>query len=291
MSMGITSQIAGASQEVIGAIKTASKTTGVDFDYLVNQARTESSFRPDVKAKTSSATGLYQFIDQTWLGTVSKHGSKHGLSDQANAIQRDFQGRFFVADDTQKQEILNLRKDPKIASLMAAEFASDNKQIVEQKTGKTATSTDLYMAHFLGASGASQYIKAMQETPYRPAAYLMPAAASANKNIFYNSDGSPKSLTQIYNDFEAKFGNVTEVQQAKVEHTPAVDNFYRRDLSFERMYGNGVQNFVSAMPEIDGFKGGDYFNGLFGDKVSKLVQDNLKSQSLFLTLTMLDSPK
>jgi len=68
--MGITSLTAGASQEVIGAIKHASQKTGVDFDYLVNQARTESSFRPDVKASTSSATGLYQFLDQTWLGTV-----------------------------------------------------------------------------------------------------------------------------------------------------------------------------------------------------------------------------
>jgi len=291
MSMGITSQIAGASQEVISSIKNASKATGVDFDYLVNQARTESSFRPDVEAKTSSATGLYQFIEQTWLGTVKEHGSKHGLGDTANAIQQDFQGRFFVSDDTKKQTILDMRKDPAIASLMAAEFASDNQQYLETKTGKSATSTDLYMAHFLGASGASQYIKAMQENPYQPAAHLLPAAASSNKNIFYKSDGSPKSLTQVYNEFEAKFGDVTQVQQAKVETPNAVDKFYRRDLSFERMYGNGVQDYVSAMPKIEGFEAGNYFDNLFGSNVSKMFQSNVKNQSLFFSLTMLDAPK
>ncbi len=291
MSMGITSQIAGASPEVIGAIKNASQKTGVDFDYLVNQARTESSFRTDVKASTSSATGLYQFLDQTWLGTVAKHGSKHGLGEQANAIEKDFQGRYFVSDDTAKTDILNLRKNPKIASLMAAEFASDNQHYLERKTGKDTTSTDLYMAHFLGANGASQYIKAMQENPYQPAAHLLPAAAAANKNIFYKSDGSMKSLSQIYNDFEAKLGKVTEVQTAKVRQPHAVDKFYQRDLSFERMYGNGVQNFVNAIPSIDGFKAGNYFDGLFGNEVSSLLQNNVKNQSLFLTLTMLDLPK
>jgi len=291
MSMGITSQIAGASQEVIGAIKSASKKTGVDFDYLVNQARTESSFRTDVKASTSSATGLYQFLDQTWLGTMAKHGSKHGMNDLASQIQKDFQGRYFVSDDTLKTQILDMRKDPQIASIMAAEFASDNKQIVESKTGIKATSTDLYMAHFLGAGGASKYINAMKETPNMAAAELMPRAANSNKNIFYNSNGSMKSLVQVYKNFQAKIDHVTEVQNVKADTAPAVDKFYQRDLSFERMYGNGVQKFVSAIPSIDGFQAGNYFDGLFGNNISNMLQNKVNTQSLFLTLTMLDLPK
>ena len=298
MSMGITSNIAGASQQVIDAIKTASTKTGVDFDYLVNQARTESSFRTDVKASTSSATGLYQFIDQTWLGTMSKHGSKHGLGDQAATIKQDFQGRFFVSDDAQKRDILNMRKDPAIASIMAAEFASDNKQYVEAKTGKDATSTDLYLSHFLGAGGASKFIKAMQKTPYRPAAHLLPAAANANKNIFYKSDGSMKSLSQIYNDFEAKFGAVTEVQTAQSDPIQkqsttkdVITSGYRRDIQFERMYGSRVSQFINAMPAIDGMKSGNFFDGMFGENVSKMMQNGAQNQSLFLTLAMLDSPK
>lgn len=291
MSMNISANIKGASPEVVSAIQNASVKTGVDFDYLVNQARTESSFRPDVKASTSSATGLYQFIDQTWLGMVSQHGSKHGLGEEANAIQKDFQGRYYVSNDTQKEAILNLRKDPEIASLMAAEFASGNQQYLENKTGKDVNSTDLYLSHFLGAGGASKFIKAMQEYPYKPAAHLLPSAASANKNIFYKSGGSMKSLTQIYNDFEAKFGEVTEVQIAEVTQSKAINKSYVRDIQFERMYGDRVAQFVNDLPRMSGFESSSFFENMFGDDVASVMQNGFKDQSLFLTLAMLDLPK
>ena len=292
MTMGIESLMQSAPRNVISAIKSASDKTGVDFDYLVNQAATESSFRPEVQAKTSSAPGLYQFIDQTWLSTVSKHGAKHGLGEQAAQIKQDFQGRHFVADNKVKQEILDLRKDPAIASLMAAEFASDNQAYLEGKTGKSATATDLYMSHFLGAGGASKFIKAMQESPYRPAAHLMPAAARANKHVFYHADGSPKNMTEIYQSFEKKFGEVGdfEVAQAKPEKAVAQDveglfKGYTRDISFERMYGNNVDKFVSALPQMPAIKGGDnFFDELMGLK-------SAQNQSLFLALTKLDVPK
>lgn len=276
------------------AIETASKKTGVDFDYLVNQARTESSFRPDVKAATSSATGLYQFIDQTWLGTVSEHGAKHGLSDISSQIQKDFQGRYFVTDDSVKKQILELRKDPEIASLMAAEFAADNGNFLQTQTGKEATPTDLYMAHFLGAGGATKFIKAMQETPYRPAAHLLPAAASANKNIFYNKDGSPKSFDAIYASFERKFGDVTEVQLAQndtLTQAYANDRTYARDISFERMYGDNVAKYVRALPSVQEFKGGSFFEGMYGNPIASVMREQASQNSLFLTLTMLDMPK
>lgn len=291
MSMNISTNIKGASPEVVSAIQNASKKTGVDFDYLVNQARTESSFRPDVKASTSSATGLYQFIDQTWLGMMSQHGSKYGLGEEANAIKKDFQGRYYVSDDIQKEAILNLRKDPEIASIMAAEFASGNQEYLENKTGKDVNSTDLYLSHFLEAGGASKFIQAMQETPYRPAAYLLPAAASSNKNIFYKSDGSPKSLTQIYNDFEAKFGDVTEVQTAEVKPSPSSQKTYTRDIQFERLYGDKVAQFVNELPQVNGFENGSFFEGMFGDDVASIMQKGFSQRSLFLTLAMLDFPK
>jgi hypothetical protein len=143
----------------------------------------------------------------------------------------------------------------------------------------------------LGASGASQYIKAMMETPYRPAAHLFPAAASANKNIFYNSNGSPKTLSQIYNHFQAKFDDVTGGQPIEVARAPAVDKSYTRDLSFERMYGDNIQKFVRTMPSITGFESGSFFEGLFGQKKPSWMQNHINAQSLFLTLTMLDSSK
>src|SRR5437868_1566523 len=65
---------------VTAAIQLASARTGVQFDYLLNQARIESSLNPEARARTSSATGLFQFIEQTWLGMVKQHGAAHGLS-------------------------------------------------------------------------------------------------------------------------------------------------------------------------------------------------------------------
>src|SRR3546814_4025047 len=76
-----------------GAIFRAAQATGVDFDYLLGQAKIESGLNPTAKARTSSATGLFQFIEQTWLGTVKEHGAKHGLGWAADDIQRGSNGR------------------------------------------------------------------------------------------------------------------------------------------------------------------------------------------------------
>jgi hypothetical protein len=298
MSIGLTTSIQGASPEVVKAIQSASKKTGVDFGYLVDQARAESSFRADAKASTSSATGLYQFIDSTWLATVKQHGSKHGLNEFANKIQTDFQGRNFVSNDADKREILNLRNNPEIASVMAAEFASTNQKYLEQKIGRDATSTDLYFAHFLGAGGASKFLGSMQDDPNQSAAALMPRAASANKNIFYNTDGSHKSLMQVYNKFDSKFNNVTEVQvvdndtiDPDVKDGEIAISGYRVDPKFSRFYSNSVSNFITKSPMVEPLQGNDIFASLFQNTDISRMQNQLIDPVSFLMLTRLDLPK
>ena len=81
---------------VEGALRNASQATGVDFDFLVRTARRESSFNPSAKAPTSSAAGLFQFVEQTWLATVKQHGAKHGLQRFADMISRGADGRYRV---------------------------------------------------------------------------------------------------------------------------------------------------------------------------------------------------
>ena len=61
---------------IAGAIKQAATTTGTSFQYLLATAKMESNFNPSAKAPTSSARGLFQFIDQTWLGTVKEAGAQ-----------------------------------------------------------------------------------------------------------------------------------------------------------------------------------------------------------------------
>ncbi len=181
---------ARASNKVINAIESASDKSGVDFSYLVQQAAAESSFNPHAKAKTSSATGLYQFIDSTWLSMVDRYGDKYGLD----------------TDGMNKEEILGMRKDPKAASFMAAAFASENERSLNNNWGGDVGSTELYFAHFMGASGASSFLNARDENPMQAAADLFPRAASANRNVFYDANtGRAKSLEEVYAFFDKKF--------------------------------------------------------------------------------------
>lgn len=189
---------------VQSAIALASRKTGIDFNYLMGQAQLESGMRADARSGTSSASGLYQFVEQSWLRVVKQHGAEHGLGWAANSITTTSSGRMMVSDPGMRRAILALRNDPQTASLMAAEHASDNKDAIESSFGRAATGTDLYMAHFLGLGGARSFLGAMQESPNRSAATLFPAAARANRNIFYASNGQPRTLAQIYDRFTAK---------------------------------------------------------------------------------------
>ncbi len=188
------------------AIALASSKTGVDFDYLLGQAKLESGLNANAKAGTSSASGLYQFIEQSWLAVVKKHGAEHGLGWAADSIGQSSGGHLGVADAGTRQAILALRNDPAAASMMAAEHASDNKDALEGKLGRTATGTDLYMAHFLGLGGASKFLTTMQANPDARGAALFPSAARANRGVFYESNGTPRSLSAIYERFSTKLG-------------------------------------------------------------------------------------
>lgn len=204
MSFNPFAVTAAAKTSLQSAIALASQKTGVDFSYLMGQAQIESGMRADAKAGTSSASGLYQFIDQSWLRVMKRHGAEHGMSWAADSITQSSSGRMTVSDPATRRAILALRNDPQAASLMAAEHASDNKDAIESSLGRDATGTDLYMAHFLGLGGAKSFLSSMAADPDKTAASLFPAAARANRNVFYASNGQPRSLEQVYSRFAAK---------------------------------------------------------------------------------------
>lgn len=191
-----------APHHVVNAIAQASGKTGVDFAYLLQQAKTESNFDSAAKAGSSSAQGLYQFIERTWLGMVKEHGDKYGLGDLADQID----SRYRVKDHAVRKQILDLRNDPVISSQMAAEFALENEQTLDKLWGGEVGSTELYLAHFLGAGGAASFLNARDESPLAPAADLFPKAARANRNVFYDSkSGKARSVEEVYQFFDKKF--------------------------------------------------------------------------------------
>ena len=200
----ITTGGASTGNRVTNAIAMASRRTGVDFSYLLGQAKIESSLNPTARATTSSATGLYQFIDQSWLAVIDKHGSEYGLGWASDAISQSSNGRYHVANPELRQQILDLRKHPETASVMAAQHAADNKAYLEQRLDREAEPVDLYLAHFLGVGGASKFLSVHDRAPGAPAASLFPAAARANRSIFYDPSGQPRSFADIRDRFASK---------------------------------------------------------------------------------------
>ncbi len=187
---------------VTRGIRQASAATQVDFGFLLATATQESGLKADAKSSTGTATGLFQFIDSTWLQMVQRFGAKYGIGDLAQQISVDDSGRAHVADAGLRQTILDLRKDPALSASLAAEYAKTNKSEVERALGRPAGSTDLYMAHFLGAGGATEFLKAIQHDGNAVAADLLPEAAASNRGVFYDSStGAPRTVAEIYRSF------------------------------------------------------------------------------------------
>ncbi|WP_231639042.1 hypothetical protein [Sphingomonas profundi] len=180
------------------AIADAAQRTGASFSYLFNQARSESGLNPNAKAGNSSATGLYQFIDQSWLGVLKQHGAEHGYGWAADAIKARPGGGYTVSDPDAKAAINALRRDPTASALMAGEYAQDNAAGLQSALGREANATDLYFGHFLGLAGAKKFLRAAAASPDAPAASIFPREAAANRGLFYTRSGAPRSFADLY---------------------------------------------------------------------------------------------
>jgi hypothetical protein len=194
----ILDAIGSGQERVTSAIRAASASTGMSFDYLLKTAIRESALDPKAKASTSSARGLFQFIDTTWMQMVKDEGANFGLGHYAKDIERTADGQYVVRDPARRAEILKLRENPEAASYMAGAFASRNSAEIESVLGRKPTSGELYIAHFLGANGAKRFLLANAANPKTNAATLFPEAAAANKSIFYNRTGGAKTTMEVY---------------------------------------------------------------------------------------------
>ncbi|WP_374576222.1 transglycosylase SLT domain-containing protein [Phenylobacterium sp.] len=189
--------IQGIRGVVEAAIQRASSATGVDFGFLMRTAARESGYNPKAKAGSSSAAGLFQFVEQTWLSTLKQHGAKYGYARYADLIQKGPDGRYSVPAGAARKAVMDLRFDPHAASLMAGELAADHASYLRGRTGRSPTAGELYAAHFLGPQGSARLIEAMRSRPGAAAAGLFPDAAAANRNIFYPG-GRAATVAEVY---------------------------------------------------------------------------------------------
>ena len=207
VSRGLTAGARQAGTGVMGALQRAADATGVDFNYLVKTAKRESSLNPNAKAPTSSAAGLFQFIEQTWLGTVKTHGAKHGYGAYADQITHGRDGLYHVNSGARKQ-VLGLRYDANASAVMGAELTAGHAAYLKGRIGRNPTQGELYVAHFLGPDGAANLISASQNRPNAIAANLFPAAARANRSIFYQN-GQALNVTDVVTNLTRTVGSST----------------------------------------------------------------------------------
>jgi hypothetical protein len=189
-----------------GALRAASARSGAPFEYLLRTAIRESGLDPSARAPTSSATGLFQFIEQTWLELVKEEGPRLGLAAEAAMIEKTARGTFYIGDPESRRHILSLREDPATASVMEGEFAHRNAAHLTAELGRPPTQGELYIAHFLGAEGASRLIRHAARTPDSAAADLFPAQAAANRSIFY-AGGRSRSVAEVYTGLVSRHGD------------------------------------------------------------------------------------
>lgn len=178
------------------AIAQASRMAGVDETFMRRTAMRESGLNTYAIASSSSARGLFQFVDQTWLSSVAKWGARHGLAREAAAVRFGPGGRAYVADPREQRAILMLRYKPAYSARLAAELVAENAAVLREGLGRPAGSRELYAAHLLGPTGALRLIRTAEVRPATPAAALFPGAAAKNPRLFYRA-GVPRSVSEL----------------------------------------------------------------------------------------------
>lgn len=219
--------------KVLASIQEASRKTGVSFAFLMAQAGRESAFNAQAGNRRSSAAGLYQFTAGTWMQVMKDHGAEHGHADLASRIKVDTAGDYDVADAKLRERILDMRRDPGLAAVMAGEYAKDNRAVLEQRLGRPVNSADLYLAHFLGPQGATRFLKALDATPNQAAAKFVPVAAQVNPRVFYHK-GRPADLATVYTRIRISLDS--QRHYTHLEGVPAWEAMWTENISFRPQY-------------------------------------------------------
>ena len=171
----------------------AAGTPGAPTDmatYMKTVAMLESGGDPNAKAGTnngvySSAGGLFQFLESSYEGVTGRKGSGAERFDPAKATEA-----------MQKLTMMN-------------------KGQMEKGLGREVSGEDLYMGHFLGAGGATKFLKAKDQDPNQSAAKFDPTAAASNKSIYYDqkNNNRERSVAEVHSLMTEKYRK----QQAAIQ--------------------------------------------------------------------------
>src|SRR5499426_1806813 len=190
--------VGAAGANVTGAIRRAAKSTGASFEYLLATAKVESNLNPNSAAP-------FQILEQTWLGVMKTAGRAFGFDRYADAITQTSSGLYVVDDPALRDEMMKLRKDAYANALMGGVLTQQNAALLARSIGRKPTQGELYMAHFFGADGAARVIREAAANPNASAADMFPAAAAANRSVFYDRQGNARTVAGVQNELIRRF--------------------------------------------------------------------------------------
>ena len=194
------------SQSVASAIDKASTLVGVSRPLMYAMANQESKFNPNIKADTSSATGLYQFLKGSWSDMVKKYGKDYPILEQKGVT------------------------DPEANAIAGALFIKENSEVLK-KAGIPINASTIYTAHFLGAGGARSFFKLNDDDI---AAKKLPKAADANKYVFYKLK-KDKTGKKLIPDLD----NPKTVKEVK-------EFLFQKVGQYEEKYAKGLENISTS---------------------------------------------
>lgn len=218
----------GYEADTTRALYRAHLKTGVDFKLLVLKAIMESDYGHFKVAANSSARGIFQYIESTWLVLMHRYGEQIGYGHYANAISYNEKTKTAELKGSAKHlrgEILALRYDEEVsAHIKALQVIEETDVIRSYKNGKPVTTTDHYIAHMLGLYVMKDFYNLMaKRSPITPARYSsnahMREAAKTNKSFFFKGN-TPLTAIQSYKIFESRvehqFRKISQMKQAKL---------------------------------------------------------------------------
>lgn len=188
----------------------------------------ESGGNPNAKNPKSTATGLGQFIESTWLGMLQKH-----RPDLAGSLSRG--------------EQLALRKDPTLSREMTRLYAEENAGAL-QRAGHAPTAGNVYLTHFLGPGGALAVLGAGAGASV---ASVLPAGViAANRSIL-----AGKTVGDVVAWAARKMGGPAPAAQAAKQWSAADDprfagadikDIMAADAAYAKAYGDRVKQYDDA---------------------------------------------
>ncbi len=260
MADSITAPGRAVPEALAYALEGAGERSSVDFDYLLKTAIRESSLDPTARAATSSATGLFQFIDSTWLQMMRDEGPRLGYADLARHID----ARGAVDDLAVKRQILALRDDPAVSADLAAAYTRRNGEYLTARFGRSPSGGELYIAHVLGAEGATRLFAEGLDNPDQAAAPLFPDAAAANRPIFYDK-GRARSIREVYGVLTGAFERAsTQAVATGGQSGPVPGRFTPADMSFTSLFKTEAAPRPRALISADTAGGSALFTQLYG---------------------------